>query len=107
MQNSYSWMKFVAGLVGTACLVGCVSVTPSTNARVSKEPFGQTKDGTPVSVFMLRNSKGTDERCVLSPRAKTTFLRAAPDNRLELSVASYIERADTFGPTNLRRIKRE
>jgi aldose 1-epimerase len=62
MQNSYPWFNLIAGLAGVACLVGCVSLSPSGNDRVSKEPFGQTKEGTPVSLFTLRNSKGAEAR---------------------------------------------
>jgi aldose 1-epimerase len=62
MQNRYPWFNLLAGLAGVACLAGCVSTSPSGNDRVTKEPFGQTKDGTPVSLFTLRNSKGAEAR---------------------------------------------
>jgi len=50
-----------------ACLTGCTSVPPSdsnTVGIVTKAPFGQTADGTPVEIYTLRNGKGMEARVI-------------------------------------------
>src|SRR5215510_9073270 len=42
-------------------LVGCAT-TPPTRSQITRESFGRTKDGTPVDIFTLRNSKGVEAR---------------------------------------------
>ena len=46
-------------------LIGCTSVSDSdsgTIGMVTKAPFGQAADGTPVEIYTLRNSKGMEAR---------------------------------------------
>jgi aldose 1-epimerase len=52
------------GLAAT-CLTGCTSVSKSDSnvvGIVTKAPFGQTADGTPVEIYTLRNDKGMEAR---------------------------------------------
>ena len=49
-----------AGL-GTACLVGCSTMSKSTG-NISQAPFGKTADGTPVEIYTLRNSHGAQAK---------------------------------------------
>jgi aldose 1-epimerase len=42
-------------------LVGCAT-TPPRRSEISRESFGRTKEGTPVDIFTLRNSKGLEAR---------------------------------------------
>jgi aldose 1-epimerase len=71
-KNSKTLMKKIPqiitlvsiGLVA-ACLAGCTSVSKSdSNAIgiVTKAPFGQTADGTPVEIYTLRNGHGMEAR---------------------------------------------
>src|ERR1051326_8741617 len=59
MQSSYIWLTLLCG--GAAFLLGCVS-GPKSPPQIIREPFGRTKDGTPVDLFTLRNSKGVEAR---------------------------------------------
>jgi aldose 1-epimerase len=61
MQNTYLWLILFSAGVCAACLVGCAS-GPQPHAQISKEPFGRTKEGRPVDLFTLRNSKGLEAR---------------------------------------------
>jgi len=47
-----------AGLVA-ACIVGCSTMPIPTDpvGTISQAPFGNTSDGTPVTIYTLRNSK--------------------------------------------------
>jgi aldose 1-epimerase len=64
MQNSPRWLVLLSASLALAGLVGCASShnSPSAAAQVSRHPFGQTKDGTPVELFTLRNDKGAEAR---------------------------------------------
>lgn len=42
-------------------LAGC-NTTPTSLQQISHQPFGQTKDGTPVELYTLRNRKGAEAR---------------------------------------------
>jgi len=55
MQNQYHWLTCLAA----AALVGCVSTPPD---RIALQPFGHTKDGTPVYLYTLRNAQGAEAR---------------------------------------------
>jgi aldose 1-epimerase len=44
-----------------AVLAGCSSAPPA-HEQVKREPFGQTKEGTQVELFTLRNSQGAEAR---------------------------------------------
>jgi aldose 1-epimerase len=63
MQNNYQWLKILSVSLGAAALVvGCcdLSRTKMENGRIHQQPFGQTKDGTAVELFTLRNNKGAE-----------------------------------------------
>ncbi len=61
MQNTYVWMTLLSAGACAAFLLGCVSA-PHSPAQISREPFGRTKEGTPVDLFTLRNTKGVEAR---------------------------------------------
>jgi len=51
MQNSYEWLSLLSAGLCAACLAGCASAEqPMTPAQISHQPFGKTKDGTPVDI---------------------------------------------------------
>jgi aldose 1-epimerase len=55
-----------AGL-GALCLVGCAGMSPTTSSdamidTITRQPFGQTSDGTPVELYTLRNRHGMEAR---------------------------------------------
>src|SRR5690242_714861 len=64
MQNSYEWLTLLSAGFCAACLVGCASEKhekhPMAAAQVSHQPWGKTKDGTPVTLYTLRNGKGAE-----------------------------------------------
>jgi aldose 1-epimerase len=63
MHNLYTCLTlFLATLCG-ACLFGCASATsPESKSPLSRQPFGKTKEGTPVDLFTLRNSQGAEAK---------------------------------------------
>ena len=67
MQTSYEWLPIIAASISAACLLGCTSAknSPSASASagsITREPFGETKDGVAVSLFALRNANGVEAR---------------------------------------------
>ena len=61
MQNTYLWFALLLAGACAACLLGCASA-PHPHPQISRASFGRTKDGTPVDLFILRNSKGLEAR---------------------------------------------
>src|SRR5260370_20506495 len=61
MQNTYPWFGILSLSICTAFVAGCSSTAPSPS-EISRHPFGQTKDGTEVYLFTLRNAKGAEAR---------------------------------------------
>jgi len=55
------WTFTLTAMAGAACLLGCSSMSYS-GGDIAKQPFGATKDGTPVDLYTLRNSKGAEAR---------------------------------------------
>jgi aldose 1-epimerase len=62
MQNGYQWLKVLLACAGAAGFVGCAASSKTITAAVTQHPFGQTKDGTPVEIYTLRNTKGAEAR---------------------------------------------
>src|ERR1035441_7068601 len=62
MQSNYQWFKNLSTSLGAAALVGCSSFSkpPVEGEQISQRPFGQTKDGAPVTLFTLRNKHGAE-----------------------------------------------
>jgi len=62
MQSNYQWFKILSASLGAAALVGCsgVSQAPVQQGQIGQRPFGQTKDGTPVTLFTVRNKQGAE-----------------------------------------------
>jgi aldose 1-epimerase len=61
MQMNRKWLALASVTLTALCLAGCASAGRS-GTQVSRQPFGQTKDGTPVDLYTLRNSKGAEAR---------------------------------------------
>src|SRR5260221_1445041 len=61
MQILMKWTFTFTAIAGAACLLGCSSLSYS-GGEIAKQPFGVTKDGTPVDLYTLRNSKGAEAR---------------------------------------------
>jgi aldose 1-epimerase len=59
MQNRHPWLKTFATCAAAAGLIGCVAVPPD---QITVKPFGQTKDGTTVYLYTLRNGQGAEAR---------------------------------------------
>jgi len=58
--NIHRTFSALAGLVAVA-LVGCATM-PAAKIAISHVPFGQAPDGTPVQLFTLRNSRGSEAK---------------------------------------------
>ena len=61
MHIPYLCLTLLSTAACAACLLGCAT-TPQPRSQISREAFGRTKDGTPVDLFTLRNSKGLEAR---------------------------------------------
>lgn len=59
MKTVTKLVLVVSGVLCVYLLVGC-AVTPRSVSVVTKQPFGKTRDGTPVDLYVLRNSKGME-----------------------------------------------
>ncbi len=63
MQNTSNWIKVLTLTLGAAALAGCAGVSSKTTpAQISAQPFGATPEGTPVTLFTLRNANGVEAR---------------------------------------------
>src|SRR5712671_1959230 len=68
IQHSYQWLVILSASLCAAGLIGCATDNSSPTGtassaapgQVTKQPFGKTKDGTPVELFTLRNAKGVE-----------------------------------------------
>jgi aldose 1-epimerase len=60
MQMNRNWLALASMALTGLCLAGCATAGKGT--QVSRQPFGQTQDGTPVHLYTLRNSKGAEAR---------------------------------------------
>jgi aldose 1-epimerase len=62
MQPALEWIPLLAAALVLTALLGCASMGPSSLGQISRSPFGQLEDGSPVDIFSLRNSKGAEAR---------------------------------------------
>jgi aldose 1-epimerase len=64
MKKITQFLMLASAGLGAAGLVGCSSMPIPTNTggTISQAPFGKMPDGTPVEIYTLRNSKGTEAR---------------------------------------------
>jgi aldose 1-epimerase len=62
MHNNYQWLSILSASLGVAALVGCsdLSRTSVQKGQISRQPFGQTKDGVAVDLYTLRNNNGAE-----------------------------------------------
>src|SRR5512133_1917799 len=61
MNMKQLWVPIFALSLAGAGLVGCSSLKSSPE-QIGRAPFGQTKDGTPVYLYTLRNAGGAEAR---------------------------------------------
>jgi aldose 1-epimerase len=105
MTTKYQWLTILTVSLGAAALVGCteVSTTPRQQGKIMVKPFGQTKDGTPVSLYTLRNNKGA-EAGICNYGGLVIFLKV-PDRKGHFGdvvlgydyLADYIKDSPYFG----------
>jgi aldose 1-epimerase len=105
MQTNYQWLKILSASLGAAALVGCAGVpdAPVQKGQINQRPFGQTKDGTPVTLFTLRNNKGA-EAGIINYGGLVIFLKV-PDRNGHFddvvlgydNLADYIKESPYFG----------
>ena len=62
MTDHYQWHKIVFVALGAAALVGCMELSKDSlrKGQISVKPFGETTDGTAVSLYTLSNNKGAE-----------------------------------------------
>ena len=102
MRTSYRWLMLLSATVGAAGLLGCASSEPS-QAQLSRQSFGQDKDGIQVDIFTLRNSKGAEAR--ISSYGGIVVSLKVPDRDGNLGdvvlgyekLADYIKNSPYFG----------
>ena len=59
MQNKHQWLKILSLGLGIATLAGCVTKPADAPVKqVIRKPFGTAPDGTPVDLYILRNTTG-------------------------------------------------
>jgi aldose 1-epimerase len=105
MTTKFKWLTILTTTLGVAALVGCTEVAtpPRQQGKIIVKPFGQTKDGTPVSLYVLRNSKGV-EAGICNYGGLVIFLKV-PDRNGRLGdvmlgyddLADYIKDSPYFG----------
>ncbi len=64
MNNSSTWILMASAVAGAIYLAGCACPCCCKEGKnaITSEPFGTTKEGTSVSLYTLRNSKGAEAR---------------------------------------------
>jgi aldose 1-epimerase len=62
IKYTSSWQQILSLSLVAACLTGCSSAPRSSRDLLSRQPWGQTKDGTPVDLYTLRNRNGAEAR---------------------------------------------
>jgi aldose 1-epimerase len=62
MQNSFQWLKLGAVALCAAGILGCATQPPPRITVSSTQPFGKTREGVPVELYTLRNTKGAEAR---------------------------------------------
>ncbi len=62
MKQTCQWITITSALLGAVALLGCSSTSKSTLSPPSRAEFGKMPDGTPVDIYTLRNSKGSEAR---------------------------------------------
>ena len=105
MQTNYLWLKSFSVCLVAAVLVGCTSLKQAQIqiGQISRQPFGQTKDGIAVDLYTLRNSKGA-EVGICNYGGLVTFLKV-PDRNGQFgdvvlgydTLADYIKESPYFG----------
>lgn len=88
--------------LGLAGFMGCSS-TPHSPNQITRQPFGQTKDGTEVYLFTLRNDKGAEAR--ISNYGGLVVSLKVPDRNGHLgdvvlgydTLAGYLKETPYFG----------
>ena len=103
MKHRYQWLQILSVSLGAACLVGCASVSSPRNQGVSRQPFVQTKDGTPVDLYTLRNGNGAEAR--ISNYGGLVISLAMPDRHGQFgdvvlgydNLADYLKDTPYFG----------
>ncbi len=96
MKRNYHWLKILSVSLGAAALVGCVGTTKNSQLRgqIHVSPFGQTKDGVPVSLYTLRNINGM-EVAICNYGGIVVFIKVPDrDGRLGDVVLGYDKLAD-------------
>ena len=91
MQNNHPWLKILSLGLGLATLAGCVSQPVDVPVKeVLRKPFGQAPDGTPVDLYILRNTMG--ERGTISTEGKPALTGSSygPGRRsAEAAICTY------------------
>jgi aldose 1-epimerase len=95
-------------IIGTVCLILLVSITAGSAMQkgkplMKKEPFGTADDGTPVSLYTLKNSKGMEARITNYGGILVSLLVPDKNGRVDDvvlgydSLSNYIKSSPYFG----------
>lgn len=103
-MRNLPWFKIGSLLLAIASFIGCSSFQPvHPPPSVIRQPFGQTKDGTSVDLFTLRNEAGAEVR--ISTYGGIVVSLKVPDRKGELGdvvlgydqLSDYIRNNPYFG----------
>lgn len=102
MKNSRHWLTVAGLILGVAGFAGCVSSSKAPH-QVSRQPFGNAPDGTPVELYTLRNSRGAEAQITTYGGIVTTL--KVPDRNGNLgdvvlgydNLAGYLKESPYFG----------
>jgi aldose 1-epimerase len=103
MQHGTLWFTLLMATLGAAALVGCAAPGHGPEGPITRQPFGQTTDGTPVELFTLRNDKGVEAR--ISNYGGIIVSLKVPDRNGKIgdvvlgydTLAEYIKSSPYFG----------
>jgi aldose 1-epimerase len=107
MQNKQPWLKIVSLGLSLAALAGCVTKPAEAPVgQIIKKLFGQTPDGTPVDLYILRDgtSKTSAEAAICTYGGIVVWLKV-PDRNGQMgdvvlgydNLAGYLKESPYFG----------
>jgi aldose 1-epimerase len=103
IKHSCSSLRLLAASLGAACLGGCASASHPGRDSISRQPFGQTKEGAAVDLYTLGNRNGAEAR--ISNYGGLVISLKVPDRHGQFgdvvlgydNLADYIKDSPYFG----------
>jgi aldose 1-epimerase len=99
MKHTSSWLQILSLILCAACLAGCSSAPRPSTEGLTRQPFGQTKEGVPVDLYTLRNRNGAEARISNYGGLVISLKMPDRDGRLGDVVLGYDNLADYLKDT--------